>query len=97
MQIAKHKVVSIDYTLTSSDGAVLDSSEGKEPLSYLHGVGQIIPGLEKAADAKKLEEEMEVLEVPVPGRLLFAIILPVPRQWISSQSPHGTSGSFTSS
>ncbi len=37
MQISKHKVVAIDYTLTGPDGAVLDSSEGREPLAYLRG------------------------------------------------------------
>ena len=36
----------INYPLTDVDGIVLDSSEGKEPLSYLHGLGDIIPGLE---------------------------------------------------
>ena len=48
MQIAKNKVVSIDYTLTNNQGQVLDSSEGKQPLSYIHGSGGIIPGLESA-------------------------------------------------
>lgn len=35
------------YKLTSPDGQVIDSSEGREPLAYLHGHGNIIPGLEK--------------------------------------------------
>jgi FKBP-type peptidyl-prolyl cis-trans isomerase SlyD len=41
-------VVSLDYTLRLDDGEVVDSSEGDAPLEYLHGYGQIIPGLEKA-------------------------------------------------
>lgn len=41
-------VVSLDYVLRLDDGEVVDSSEGDEPLQYLHGYGQIIPGLEKA-------------------------------------------------
>jgi FKBP-type peptidyl-prolyl cis-trans isomerase SlyD len=48
MIIAKDKVVSIDYTLTNDDGEVLDTSIGAGPLSYLHGYGNIIPGLEAA-------------------------------------------------
>ena len=52
MNIAKDKVVSIDYTLTDSGGQVLDSSQGKEPLNYLHGAGNIIPGLEGALEGK---------------------------------------------
>jgi FKBP-type peptidyl-prolyl cis-trans isomerase SlyD len=51
--------VEIDYTLTV-DGAVVDSSKGRAPLSYVHGQGQLIPGLEKqliglkAGDARSL-------------------------------------------
>lgn len=47
MKIADNSVVSIHYTLTDNDGTVIDSSEGKEPLNYLHGAGNIIPGLER--------------------------------------------------
>lgn len=45
--VADGMVVSMDYTLTLDDGQVIDTSEGREPLVYLHGRGQIIPGLEK--------------------------------------------------
>ena len=47
MQASNDKVVSMHYTLTSPDGEVIDSSQGKDPLAYLHGHGNIIPGLEK--------------------------------------------------
>ncbi|MFV8835611.1 peptidylprolyl isomerase [Aquisalimonas sp.] len=60
MQIAKDKVVAIDYTLKDDDGSVLDTSEGKEPLAYLHGSGNIIPGLEKALEGKEEGEEVSV-------------------------------------
>ena len=46
--VAKDTVVSFHYTLKSAAGDVLDSSEGREPLAYLHGHGQIVPGLESA-------------------------------------------------
>jgi FKBP-type peptidyl-prolyl cis-trans isomerase SlyD len=46
MKIAP-RVVSFHYTLKNSQGEVLDSSSGSEPLSYLEGSGQIIPGLEQ--------------------------------------------------
>ncbi|MCB1571726.1 MAG: peptidylprolyl isomerase, partial [Xanthomonadales bacterium] len=39
MQIAERSVASFHYTLTNDAGDVLDSSEGREPLAYLHGVG----------------------------------------------------------
>jgi FKBP-type peptidyl-prolyl cis-trans isomerase SlyD len=47
MKIAKNCVVSIDYTLKNNTGEVLDSSEGFDPLAYIHGTGSLIPGLEK--------------------------------------------------
>ena len=52
MIIEKNKVVSIDYTLTLEDGKILDSSDGREPLTFIHGLGHIIPGLENALEGK---------------------------------------------
>lgn len=46
MKIAKDAVVTMHYELTDPDGQVLDSSRGREPLIYLHGHGNLIPGLE---------------------------------------------------
>ena len=46
MKIEKDLVASFDYTLKDEDGSVLDTSDGGEPLSYLHGAGNIISGLE---------------------------------------------------
>jgi len=48
MKVAENAVVVIDYTLTDNEGEVIDSSEGAGPLAYLHGMGNIIPGLEEA-------------------------------------------------
>ncbi|WP_089718758.1 FKBP-type peptidyl-prolyl cis-trans isomerase [Candidatus Entotheonella palauensis] len=48
MTIQKDKVVTMHYHLTNSDdGQVLDSSRGNQPLTYLHGTGSLIPGLER--------------------------------------------------
>lgn len=44
--IAKDMVVSFHYTLKNGKGDVLDSSDGRDPLSYLHGYNQIVSGLE---------------------------------------------------
>ena len=67
MQIAKHTVVAIDYTLTDDDGQVLDSSEGRGPLSYLHGTGGIIPGLERELDGKQVGDQLQVAVAPEDG------------------------------
>lgn len=60
MQIEKHKVVSIDYTLKNSEGDLIDSSQGANPLTYMHGVGDILPGLERALDGKNAGEQVQV-------------------------------------
>ncbi|MBD8574840.1 peptidylprolyl isomerase [Pseudomonas syringae] len=60
MPIAAKKAVSIDYTLTNDAGEVIDSSSGGAPLVYLHGAGNIIPGLEKALEGKDVGAELNV-------------------------------------
>lgn len=53
MTITKNSVVSLNYTLTDDEGEILDSSEGMGPLDYIHGQGNLIPGLEKDLEGKK--------------------------------------------
>ena len=64
MQVADNMAVSIHYTLTNDDGEVLDTSIGDEPLVYLHGVGNIIPGLEKALHGKVAGDKFNVRIAP---------------------------------
>jgi FKBP-type peptidyl-prolyl cis-trans isomerase SlyD len=52
LMIGKNAVVDIHYTLKNDDGEVMDSSEGRDPLSYLHGANNLIPGLEKELEGK---------------------------------------------
>jgi FKBP-type peptidyl-prolyl cis-trans isomerase SlyD len=52
MKISKDKVAAIHYTLKDNTGKVLDSSEGKEPLYYLHGAGNLILGMEEGLEGK---------------------------------------------
>ena len=49
MKIAKGSWSSVDYSLHLGDGKVVDASEPGEPLPYIHGEGQIVPGLERRA------------------------------------------------
>lgn len=64
MQAADNTVVLIHYTLTSDGGEVIDTSEGRDPLAYLHGFGNIIPGLEKALAGKKAGDKLKVTIPP---------------------------------
>ena len=60
MQISENSVVSFHYTLTDSTGKVIDSSQGNEPLTYLHGIGQMVPGLENALVGKTAGDKLDV-------------------------------------
>jgi len=60
MNITAEKVVLIDYTVTDTQGNLIDSSDGGEPLAYLHGFNNIIPGLEKALEGLKAGDKFAV-------------------------------------
>ena len=82
MNIAKDSVVAIDYTLTNTDGEVIDSSEGGEPLRYLHGAQNIIVGLEQELEGKKVGDDLSVevkSELAYGGRI-EALVQEVPKE-----------------
>jgi peptidylprolyl isomerase len=54
------KTVRIHYTGTLADGSVFDSSEGRDPLEFTVGSGQIIPGLDRAIDGMATGERKTV-------------------------------------
>lgn len=80
VKVEPGQVVAMEYTL-KVDGQVADTSEGREPLEYVHGAGNIIPGLERemigmgvgeskevvvaALDAYGEEDEKAFMDVPV--------------------------------
>ncbi|MEN6598813.1 MAG: peptidylprolyl isomerase [Rectinema sp.] len=64
MEIKKDRVVTIDYSLSDDVGRIIDSSEKNEPLVYLHGNDNIIPGLERELEGK------------IPGETLSCSIPP---------------------
>lgn len=59
--------VALEYTLSDETGKVIESNKGKEPMSYIHGKGQIIPGLEKQLSGMKVGEEKKVQVKPEDG------------------------------
>jgi len=81
MQIAQDSVVSIHYTLTSDSGDVLDSSSGNDPLIYLQGHGNLIPGLERELAGKQAGDKLKVRIAPADayGELDDSLIQEVPR------------------
>ena len=60
-------VVTMHYKLTLDDGQVIDSSEGQDPLPYLHGANNIVPGLEAAMTGKAAGESFEICVAPEEG------------------------------
>jgi FKBP-type peptidyl-prolyl cis-trans isomerase SlyD len=67
MVIEKDRVVTIDYKLQDREGEVLDSSEDSEPLVYLHGNDNIIPGLEKRLAGKAAGDAVDCLVPAAEG------------------------------
>ena len=67
MEIAKNRVVTIEYTLKDSEGEVIDTSEGEEPLVYIHGVGTLVPGLESKLVGSSAGDTMSVDVEPEAG------------------------------
>ncbi|MCU1278138.1 MAG: FKBP-type peptidyl-prolyl cis-trans isomerase [bacterium] len=63
MKISKDRVVCMDYTIRLGNGRVVESSVGQEPLTYLHGRRQIVPGVEKAIEGL---DSGALLEIVVP-------------------------------
>ncbi len=78
------KVITFHYTLKDKSGTVLESSEGMEPLSYMEGVGQIIPGLESALQGAKVgdKKSVDVLATDAYGEHDEELIVKVPRAQI---------------
>ena len=64
MKITHLSVVTLDYTVSDDAGEVLDTTEGREPLVYLHGSGFLVPGLENALYDR---EEGDSFELAVPA------------------------------
>lgn len=64
LMIGKNNVVSIHYTLKDGAGDVLDSSDGKQPMQYLHGANNLIPGLENELQGKSSGAKFETTIPP---------------------------------
>jgi FKBP-type peptidyl-prolyl cis-trans isomerase SlyD len=59
-EIQDGSVVTIEYTLTDNSGTVIDSTAGKEPMTYIHGAGQIVQGLERELNGLKVGDQRKV-------------------------------------
>ena len=82
MTIAKDDVVSIHYTLRDDADKVIDSSAPGEPLAYLHGHGNLIPGLERELTGRSVGDRLTVRITPAEayGEYDRALVQQVPRR-----------------
>jgi FKBP-type peptidyl-prolyl cis-trans isomerase SlyD len=64
MRIGRDRVVCIDYTIRLASGQVVESSVGAEPLTYLHGHRQIVPGVENAIEGLESGASLEIVVPP---------------------------------
>lgn len=67
MVVQDKRVVSIHYKLTDGGGNEIDSSHGRDPLAYLHGADNIVPGLERELTGKSAGDRVQVTVQPEDG------------------------------
>ena len=82
MQIAKDKVVKINYTLTDDEGKQIDTSVGGEPLQYVHGNGYLLSKLEEALEGKTVGDKITTVIAAKDGYGEYdeKLIVDVPRE-----------------
>jgi FKBP-type peptidyl-prolyl cis-trans isomerase SlyD len=82
MSISQDQVVSIHYTLRDDAGEVIDRSADGEPLTYLHGHGNLIPGLERELTGRKSGDRLQVKVAPAEayGEYDRELVQRVPRR-----------------
>jgi FKBP-type peptidyl-prolyl cis-trans isomerase SlyD len=82
MPITQDSVVTLHYTLKDDEGKVLDSSSSGEPLAYLHGHGNLVPGLERELAGKNPGDKFNVKISPADGygELNKELVQKVPRR-----------------
>jgi FKBP-type peptidyl-prolyl cis-trans isomerase SlyD len=70
-KVKDNMMVSINYTLTLGDGKVEETTEGREPFSFIQGRGRVCPGLEKALYGMRVGEEKDLDLEPEDGYGVF--------------------------
>jgi len=82
MEIAAARVATFHYILTDDAGQVIDRSADDQPLSYFHGAGNIVPGLEKALDGRRAGDSLTVEVAPAEayGERVESLVQQVPRE-----------------
>jgi len=82
MSITQDQVVTLHYTLRDDAGEIIDSSPHGEPLAYLHGHGNLVPGLERELSGKRAGDKLQITVSPADGYGEYdqALLQRVPRR-----------------
>ena len=64
MAISENSVVTLDFSVSNANGELLDSTEDKQPLEYLHGTGYLVAGLEAELNNKAVGEDFDITLAP---------------------------------
>lgn len=88
MSITRDCVVTIHYTFKDDAGEIIDSSVSAEPLAYLHGHGNLVPGLERELEGKKAGDRVNVTVSAADGYGEYdeRLVQQVPRRALSGLS-----------
>ena len=88
-EVKNGDTVRIHYTGTLTDGSVFDSSEGRDPLQFTAGAGQVIPGMDEEMAGMKVGEK-KTLNIPCDkayGPINPAARQSIPREGIPDDIP----------
>jgi FKBP-type peptidyl-prolyl cis-trans isomerase SlyD len=89
VKITKHAVAGLEYTLTDDDGELLDTSRGRGPLAYIHGIGNLIRGLEQELEGKAAGDapNVRIAAADAYGERDESMIHTVPRDELPQGAP----------
>lgn len=66
-QVGPDTFVTLAYTLYDEEGEIIESTSADDPLTYVHGYGQLVPGLERALEGLKVGEKRSIVVPPEEG------------------------------
>jgi FKBP-type peptidyl-prolyl cis-trans isomerase SlyD len=67
LKVANNRVVQFNYTLKTDTGELLDTSDGVDPLTYLHGASMVVPGLERHMAGHQVGDKFSAVVSPEEG------------------------------
>jgi len=85
MQVTKEKVVTIEYTMTDTEGQVVDSTDNAEPLAFIQGRGSLLAAIEAAVEGRQMGERVTLCLEPgqAYGERDEGLIKKVPRAHVN--------------